>query len=341
MENITQIDLTPSGAESINRIYDGFDFNTVVEEIVSGKFTPQAQKVTERILNLVRGELSGSFALVGLLAALIVISAFINNLQESFGKDSICKATRFACYIYMTTVAVTAFDSACKYVGTTLSDITVLMNSIIPSMAMLYISGGGMLAGLTHPVIFFICGAFSSLIKGVITPLVLFRAATALLSGINENAGMNEFSDIFLRLHRIIISFAMTLFVGILGINKFAAASFDNLTARGIRFAVSTAVPIVGGSISEAMSSVAGSAILLKNAVGISGVIMLFAMFIVPLIKLFALSFAFRITGALAAPIADKQIADTLKKISECIDMLFASVACMGVTMIIAVASIM
>ena len=142
-------------------------------------------------------------------------------------------------------------------------------------------------------------------------------------------------------MHKTLLALSMSLFAGILGISSFAAASFDSLAARGVKFAIGASVPVIGGSIAEAMSSVAGSALLLKNAIGLGGVILLFALFAMPLLKLWALSLSLRLTAAFTAPVAEKRVGETLRKLGECIDMLFASLAGMGTIMIIAIAAIL
>ena len=146
---------------------------------------------------------------------------------------------------------------------------------------------------------------------------------------------------LFAKLHKTVLAFAMSIFAGILGISSFAAASFDSLAARGVKFAVSASVPMVGGSIAEAMSSVAGAAMLLKNAVGIAGVIGIFGMFALPLLKIWALGLAFRLVAAFTAPVAEDRTVEVLRNLGDCIDMLFSSLACMGTIMIIALASIL
>ena len=80
---------------------------------------------------------------------------------------------------------------------------------------------------------------------------------------------------------------------------------------------------------------------LLKNAVGLGGVVVLFAMFAVPLLKIRAISLVFRITAAFTAPVSEKRVTEILRKLGDCIDMLFSSVACMATIMIIAIASIL
>ena len=162
-----------------------------------------------------------------------------------------------------------------------------------------------------------------------------------LLCAITKNESLNEFAELFSKLHKTVLAFSMSLFAGILGITSFAAASFDSLAARGVKFAISASVPVVGGSISEAMSSVAGSAMLLRNAVGLGGVIVIFATFAIPLLKVWALSLAFRLTAAFTAPVSEKRVTEILRKLGDCVDMLFSSIACMGTIMIIAIAAIL
>lgn len=340
--NITSPDISENAAQSIQAVLGDFNFNKIVTDIVSGGFSPDSGGIVNRLLSLFFGELKGAFALVGGVAALILMSAFINNLNRSFGKNSLSEAAGFALFVYIAAIAASLFQTASGYVMSTLNDMTLLVHSIIPTMATLCLSGGeAVRATLSHPVIFFICSAAGTLIKSVITPLVLLRAVCTLLCAVTANDTLNEFSELFSKLHKTLLALSMSLFAGILGVCSFAATSFDTLAARGVKFAIGAAVPVVGGSLSEAMSSVAGSAMLLKNAVGLGGVIMLFAIFAFPLLKLWALSLALRITAAFTAPVSEKRVTEVLRKLGGCIDMLFSSIASMGTIMIIAIASIL
>ncbi len=341
-EEIVKSGLTGSASKNIESIFENFSFDSVVGEIVDGKFSPETGTVINRLISLFLGELKTAFALVGSVAALVLLSAVINNLAESLGKNHISTASGFSVFVYVAAICATAFQTAGSYVVQTLTDITVFVHSIIPVMATMCISGGEIVrASLSHPVIFFVCSGAGALIKNVITPLVLLRAVCSMLGAITENRGLDEFVKLFSKFHKTLLTFSMSLFAGILGISSFAGASFDSLAARGVKFAVSASVPVVGGSISEAMSSVASSAMLLKNAVGLTGVIALFGIFALPLLKVWALGLAFRLVAAFTAPVAEERTVTVLRNLGDCIDMLFSSLACMGTIMIIAIACIL
>lgn len=339
---IVKPDITQSAAESIEKILGDTNFEGIVSDVVNGNFSPDTHGWTNNLLSLFMGELKTAFVLVGSIGALILLGAFINNLHQSLGKNGASEATGFALFVYIAAISASAFQTAGSFVINTLRDITLFVHSIIPAMATLCVSGGEVMhATLTHPIIFFVCSTAGTLIKNVITPLVLLRAVCTLLCAVTGNNSLSGFSDLFTKLHKTILALSMSLFAGILGISSFAAASFDNLAARGVKFAISASVPVVGGSISEAMSSVAGSAMMLKNAIGLGGVVILFAMFMLPLLKIWALSMAFRLTAAFTAPVAESRVTDILKKLGDCLDMLFSSLACMGTIMIIAIAAVL
>lgn len=341
IENIN-LEISDSAAQNIEKLLGNFNFNDIIGSIASGKFSLDSQSILNRLIALFLGELKGAFLLIGSIAAIILLGAFVKNLDNSFGKNAVSEASGLSLFLYIATIAATAFESATRYVLESLHDITVFVHGIIPSMTMLCMSGGeAVSATMAHPVIYFVCSAFGALIKNVITPLILLRAVCTLLCAVTGNNSLSEFTELFSKLHKTLLALSMSLFAGIMGISSFAAASFDSLAARGVKFAISASVPVVGGSISEAMSSVAGSAMLLKNAVGLGGVIVIFSMFAIPLLKLWALSLAFRLTAAFTAPVSEKKTSETLRKLGECIDMFFSSIASIGTIMIIAIASIL
>ncbi len=336
------VQISDSAAQNIGKLFGDFDFGEIIDAIASGEFSPDAQNIISRLASLFLGELKSAFLLIGSVVAVILIGSFIKNIDHSFGENEVGRASETALFLYIATISASAFKISTEYVLSTLRDITIFVHSIIPSMTMLSLSGGEVAcATMSHPVMYFICSSFGVLIKNIITPLVILRAVCTLLCAITGNDSLSEFTTLFSKLHKTLLALSMSLFAGIMGISSFAAASFDSLAARGVKFAISASVPVVGGSISEAMSSVAGSAMLLKNAVGIGGVIMVFAMFAIPLLKIWALSLAFRLTAAFTAPVSDKKVSETLRKLGECIDMFFSSVASTGTIMIILIASIL
>ena len=98
------------------------------------------------------------------------------------------------------------------------------------------------------------------------------------------------------------------------------------MAAKGIKFAVGSLVPVVGGLLSDTVETVVSGTNLLKNAVGTAGMITIISMSAVPVIKIWIMLMLLRVTAALTEPFADKRITDMLLGIADSISTVFSMV---------------
>ena len=80
--------------------------------------------------------------------------------------------------------------------------------------------------------------------------------AVTLVSAINPSLDLGSLAESVKKLVIWVLGIVMTLFTGLLSIQSFAGAAADNLSARAVKFAASSFIPVIGGSISEAYSAV-------------------------------------------------------------------------------------
>ena len=109
----------------------------------------------------------------------------------------------------------------------------------------------------------------------------------------------------------------MTLFVGVVSLEGTMASSVDGITAKTTKAVVSSAIPVVGKILGDAVDSVLGCGVILKNAVGLVGVIIILGICILPIIKLATLSFAYKLLAGLIQPLADGKVTNLLEQISD------------------------
>lgn len=105
------------------------------------------------------------------------------------------------------------------------------------------------------------------------------------------------------------------------------ASSVDGITAKTAKTVVSSAIPVVGKILGDAVDTVLGCGIVLKNAVGIVGVIIVIGICIMPIIKLVILSLAYKLLAVVSEPIADKNIVELLEQIGD-IFKIFLGIIC-------------
>lgn len=335
-------ELSPESESWLKALMPDFSAENAVSSMIEGSFGFDMGGIANRLLNLFFGELRLSLRVLTLLLAMGIFLAILRNMQSSFGRDGIGSAANLAAAAYLTAIALAAFSGAREYAVNAVDDLCMIMNAVGPVTMSLMISGGmAVSGGAIHPVIYFMCAVLSKVVSGLIIPLALFAMVLRILGSISEGVNVDGAADLCQRISRYVLSFIMVVFTGVLSVTKFAASSFDGLAARGLKFAVSAAVPVVGGSIADAMSSVAGGSILLKNTVGAVGVAVIIGVALFPVVKIGALSLIFRIGGALMGPMGGDRIANAVYRMAGCLETLVASVACVAIMMVIAVIAVM
>ena len=71
------------------------------------------------------------------------------------------------------------------------------------------------------------------------------------------------------------------------------------ITAKTTKAIVSSAVPIVGKVLGDAVDTVLGCGIILKNAVGLVGVLMVVGICIIPILKLAVLTISYKLLAGI------------------------------------------
>ena len=341
-DNFIMPALSHDSSQWLDSLIPEFSADRAVNSMLEGSFRVDPSSIVGRILNLFIGELRLSLRVLALLLALGIFLAVLKNLQSSFGREGVSRAAELAGAAYLTAIALEAFSTAVDYAATAVADLNTLMDAIIPVTLSLMLSGGMPVSGgAVNPIVYFMCSLMGKIIGGVVIPLSLVSLVLYILGSISLGLSVNGLAYLCQRANKYLLSFLMVIFTGVLSVTKFASASFDSVAARGLKFAVSSAVPLVGGSIADAMSTVAGGSLILKNSIGAVGVAMLIGVALLPVIKIGALSLVFRVGGALMGPLGSDQLSEAVGHMAGCLEMLIAAVASMGLMMVIGVAAIM
>lgn len=344
MDELLEIEnlLSADSKNWISSLLPSFSLREAAADIAAGKFDLGAEKIFSNLFNLFFGEIALSLKTLALLLATGVILGMLDNLRSAFASDAVHKAARLAAAAVLTAVALEAFSSARETALTALEDLNTIMNTVLPlSISLMISSANACLGSAVHPVIYFMCSVLSAAVKNVVLPLAMFSMALYILSGFAPEMGISPLADLMRRAGKYLMGFIMMLFTGVLSVSRFAGASFDSLSARGLKFAVSTAIPVVGSSVADAMNSVAGASALLKNSVGVLGSVLIIAVALLPVIKIGALATVFRLGGALMGTMGDEKTALAVSEMAQSMEMLLAAVTSVGVMMVIGVSALM
>ncbi len=115
------------------------------------------------------------------------------------------------------------------------------------------------------------------------------------------------------------LSVLATIFTAVISIKGILSNIADTVAVKGTKLLVSSVVPIIGGSVSEAYASVVNSLILLRSSVGIFGIIAIASVNLPVIIELVLWSASMTCSAIVADVFSLKNVADFYREISNVI----------------------
>lgn len=316
---------------------EDININDILSSAISGQV--DNQKIFNKIAKLFGKETINGLTTLGSILAIIVIHTILKSISESLENDNIARLIYYVQYILIVTIIMMNFSDIVQSVKSTCNDLIGFMNLLIPLLITLMVYTGSIAtSGILEPIILFLINFLGNLIQNLIIPVVLVFTSLIVISKISNNIQIEKLSK-FLKSGIVwFFGIVLTIFVGVVSLEGTLSSSVDGITAKTTKAIVSSAIPVVGKILGDAVDTVLGCGILLKNAVGVVGIIVLIGICIVPILKLSILTIAYKLMSAICEPIAEKNILGLLDQIGDVYKILLAVLSSIAVMVIIGTA---
>jgi len=295
------------------------------------------------------GSPSRSVSLAGTLAVTAVAVADVNALL-GMGTGAIARMTSFANVLLPTAAALTAATGAVtgaaarQLAAALFSDLLVNLIHCLPTAAALTAATGAVTGAAARQLA---AALFSdllvNLIHGLLVPLLYgYIAASAAQAAVGENR-LKRLADLLKWTVTTVLTVVTMAFVGYLTASGVVAGTADAATVKAAKFAISGAIPVVGGILSDAAETVLASAGILKGTVGVFGMVTILGICLIPLLQLAVHYLAYKLTAALASALGDGPVCGLVDRLGGafglvlgmtgacCLLLLIALVSCVSV----------
>lgn len=298
-----------------------------VKGIASQGLSLNWQSLWHTFINKLFQEFAANSHLLGKLLFLAVLCAMLQNLQNSFNESGISLLAYSLCYIFLAVIALTAFYNALTLARQTVDYMVGFMEALLPLLITLLTGVGAVTsAALFTPLMLFVVGAVSLVVKDVVLPLLMLTAGLEFVNYLSDRYRLNNLTSLIKQIGMVVLGFTMVIFIGIITVQGVAGSVADGLTLRTAKFATATFVPVVGKMFADTVELVMGASLLLKNAIGIFGMLVVLLICVFPLIKLFSLVVIIKIAGAIVQPMGDEKMAKCLDAMGNNLLLVFACV---------------
>ena len=218
---------------------------------------------------------------------IIVIHSILKSISESLENDNISRLIFYVQYILIVTIVMSNFSQIITMIKTSTTNMVGFINILIPLLTTLMVFTGNLTTtSMLQPVIMFSVNFIGNMIHSVILPVVLVASSLSIVSKISDRVQIDRLSKMFKSGITWFLGIALTIFVAVVSLEGTLSSSVDGITAKTTKSVVSSAIPIVGKILGDAVDSVLGCGIILKNAVGIVGVVVILGICIGPILKL-------------------------------------------------------
>ena len=262
-------DFINSANEYTGEFLNDIDMNDILNNAIKGEVDNST--LTKKIFNLFGKEITANISSIVSIIAIILIHSILKSISESLENDGISKLIFYVQYILIVTIIMSNFTDIVKLVQDTSNNIVGFMNLLVPLLITLMMYTGSITtSSVLEPIILFMINFIGNIIQAFVIPLVLILTSLVIISKISDKVQINKLSK-FLKSGIVgFLGIILTIFVGVVSLEGTLSSSVDGITAKTTKAVVSSAIPVVGKILGDAVDTVLGCGIVLKNAVRIS-----------------------------------------------------------------------
>ena len=316
---------------------EGYDmFSEIAQQVSSGDLTINPIGIINNILMSLSYEVKTFSKTAAVILVMALLSSSVGILNTALGERALTNASFFTFFSVLSGLALNCFSQALGYATEVTECMVLFMNKLTPIIILtLFTCCKSVSAASFEPILSASVFVASEVITRCLIPMISFSAVLSIAGNIGDKNNISGFIKIIKSTTKWIMTGMITIFTGINAIYGFASPTLDALSAKTVKFAMGSLVPVVGGFLSDTLEAVISGATVLKNAVGVSGIIIMCGICITPIIKIGIMQLLIRLISAVIEPITDRRISGMLWDVSGAITALFSMVTLTSVLFII------
>lgn len=289
----------------------------------SGLFSVRFADVTQTVFGVFRGNLREPvlFLAAG-LGVLLVLSAF-GAVGKTGGRESALR--EYVGSLFMITACASPLYTAVNTAVSAVKTGSALMCALIPILAAIVAAGGSpVLSAVWQTAVFSAAQTISAAASGFMAPCCGLIAGTGILGALAPGMRISELTGKIRKCCTWVFSAMATLFTAFLSLKGVLAGSADTLTAKGIKLAVSSFIPVIGPQLSDAYASVAASLSAVRSTAGVFAIAAVCAAALPAGVQLLLWMGALKLLGAAAGLLDRKNVGALLCALDSALSVLHA-----------------
>ncbi len=274
-----------------------------------------------------------------LLLVIQLFCALAETVQEGTGKAGV-PAVPLAGSLAVAAVAVADVNSLMGMGMGAIDSMASFANVLLPTVAAITAATGAVTgAAVRQMAAALFSDLLIDLINGLLLPLLYGYIAASVAAAALGGDQIKRAADLLKWVVTTSLTVVTTVFVGYLTISGVVAGTADAATVKAARFAISGAIPVVGGILSDAAETVLASAGVLKGTVGVFGMLTILGICLLPLLRLAVHYLVYKLAAALSATMGGGPVCTLVERLGSAFGLVLGMTGACCLLLLIALVS--
>ena len=280
----------------------------------------------EQILDRALGPLRLLAALAGIVLLCALSRSYADTAGQAGGMSGVFSAVGVLAGAGMTSAAISGALSDTLNVLQAASEFMLVFVPVFAGI--IAAMGKAAAASAANTVTLDAAQLFSQLAVNFLVPVCGTVMGLSVTGAIHPELNISKLGELIKKWAVWGLSLLMTVFMSILSAQTFVKNSADSVLIRTAKFAVSNGVPIVGGTISDAVNTVHASLSLLHSSIGTYGIVAALAIILPTLITVVCYRMALSAAEALSDVFGVSELSALFRASGSVMAIIMAVIVC-------------
>ena len=323
---------------NIKDLPNNIDFFSYVNGLLEGKYDLKFDNIFSYLFKLLISNIANFIPSFVSIIAIALLCNLLQKIKSNIASDGIGEMIVFVCLLSIIVLLSSQIISLWKNTKIIIENIAKLSKIMSPIILTLMVaSGANVSASVYKPAVAFLSNGVISAFLYIIMPLIAIMIIFYIVSSFSTTAKLSKFIDVSVSAIKWIIGLIITIFTVFLSVQGITSATFDGISIKATKYAISNSIPLVGGFIKDGFDLVVAGTVIIKNVIGITGAFALFYIILSPLLQIVAFSLLLKLLSAILQPIADNKIIVFCDGMSKCISYLSVVLISIGFMLFITI----
>lgn len=312
--------------------------------VISGDYAVDYDSALGAIGGLVFDGLIGMLPAFCSICAVAILCGLLGSFRSSFAEGGTARVIYFVGYAAILVLLLSSLTDVIGGGIAAVGSMQAQMQAVFPLLlTLMATSGGSVSVAVYRPAVLFLSEGIVSVVAGIVFPLASLICVLHMVGNMSAQVRLQNFSALFASVIKWVLGVALAAFTVFLTVQGITSATYDGLSFKAAKYAVSNSVPIIGGFLGSGFDLVVAGSVLIKNSVGSCGIILLALVVLPPLIQLVVCNLFMRLSAAVVEPIGEPGFSGVLASLGGAVNYFTAGLLAVGfmyfITMLLLVCS--